>query len=136
MIGRNWLLALVATGFVAAAPAAAQVSSTNPFDLPQAQRFEHGRPGRHHAWRMERRGGRMEWRGRHLGRRGERLERHGRWLRRHGYRGKGGAFARGHDWERHGNRLEHRGLRQDHRADRLRHRARQERRHRWHDGTV
>ena len=61
MIGRNWLLALVATGFVAAAPAAAQVSSTNPFDLPQAQRFEHGRPGRHHARHRARQERRHRW---------------------------------------------------------------------------
>jgi Ni/Co efflux regulator RcnB len=83
MIGKTWLLAFVAAGLVAAAPAAAQANSPNPFELPRAQRFEHGHPGRHHAWRTERRGDRLEHRGQRWDRRSGRLRHGGRQERRH-----------------------------------------------------
>jgi hypothetical protein len=137
MIGNRRLCTIFAAGLLAAAPAAAQASPSNPFLLPRAERFEHARPGRHQAWRLERRGRRLEWKGERLERRGERLEHRARWLRRHGRPAGGRALARrGERWEHRGDRLERRGERFDRRADRLRHRHRAHRRERWQDGRV
>lgn len=137
MTGRNRLLTLIAAGLFATAPAAAQIDAPNPFNQPRTERLEHPRPGRDHAWRMERQSGRLQWRGNRMERRGERWERHGRWMARRAHPVRGRALARrGNRWEHRGERLQRDGVRLDRPADRLRYRHWRDRRHRRQDGEI
>ena len=143
MIGRSWLLALLAASALGRTPRlAAQEGADNPYNQPRAERLEDGRRTRAKAWRMERHGERLERRGERMERKGERWERRGHRLERRGYPN------RARRWDRRGDRLEHRGERLERhgqrferRGDQARHRVhRQGRRDRradaWREGRI